>query len=237
MLNIITSPQILTDDIFSSYGGATGTSTPAQRQAAYCIAEGEAATEIGTFVAPTTVTGTHAWPPMGEPVMLQYTHLNSIGAVTALHDVGCDCEDDAVTLEGCAWILDVDGSIISLRECNATAQGSCARANCSCGIWNSGRPYRARIAYTAGLPTEAASDPRLLLGLVTVADLALQQIVDQCAAEGGPGDPGVQSYSSIGYSETRFNLRMTAFGPSARANYAANLLREFKYKRALKLGH
>lgn len=237
MINIVTSPQILTDDIFASYGGSTGTSTPEQRQAAYGIAEGEAVTEIGTFVQPTTVTGTYAWPPMGQPVTLQHTHLNAVHAVTALHDTGCDCEEDAVTLEGCAWILSADGGIVSLRECNATAQGSCARANCSCGIWHSGRPYRAQIVYTAGLPNNAADDPRLLLGLATAADLALQQIVDQCAAEGGPGDPGVQRYSSIGYSEQRTPLRVTAFGPSARANYAAGLLQEFKFKRALKLGH
>ncbi len=149
-----------------------------------------------------------------------------------IHEAGCDCANDAYELSGCAWIIDADGGLVSLRECGNTAQANCAGCNCT----QIGSAYRVRIIYTAGLPVGAASDPRLLLGLTTAADLALQQITDQCAAEGGPGDPGVQSYSSIGYTESRFPLHMTAFGPSARANYAAGQLRVFKYNRALKLG-
>lgn len=231
MLNIVTSSQILTDDIFTTYGGATGTSTAAQRQAAYAIAEGEAVTEIGTFVAPTTVTGTYTWPLFGENMQLQHTHLSNVLGVVGIHEAGCNCADDAYELDGCAWIINADGGLVSLRECSNTAKASCA--GCNCG--QAGSALQARIVYTAGLPAAAASDPRLLLGLVTAADLALQQITDQCAAEGGPGDPGVQSYGSIGYNESRFPLRQTAFGPSARANYAAGLLREFKFNRALRL--
>lgn len=234
MINVVMTPSILTDQIFTQYGGQTGTSTPAQRTAAYATAEGQAADEIGTFITQITVTGTYSWPPLGQALQLEHTHLVSVANVTAVHDAGCDCLDDAIELSGCAWILDTDGGLVSLRECGDTLRASCSGCNCGGG---SGRgALQARIVYTAGLPGNAANDPRLLQGLTIAADLALQQVIDPSGAEGGPGDPGVQSYSSLRYSEQRTPLRHTAFGASARANYAANIMREFKFKRAGKLG-
>src|SRR3972149_5790771 len=93
MLNIVTAPSILTDTIFVDYGGHTGTSTAAQRMAAYAIAEGQAAQEIGTFVAPTMVTGTYSWPPMGQYLKLDHTRLINTVNVTAVHEVDCDCSE------------------------------------------------------------------------------------------------------------------------------------------------
>ena len=46
-------PLILTDDIFTGYGGLTGTSLPLQREAAYIIAEQQVSTYLGTFLLPT----------------------------------------------------------------------------------------------------------------------------------------------------------------------------------------
>ncbi len=233
MLNIISVPSILTDAIFTDFGGQTGTSTAAQRTAAYATAEGQAVTELGTLVSPTVVTGTYSWPPMGQPLQLEHTHLSGVAGVTAIHEAGCDCANDSIEIEGCAWIKDNDGGLVDLRACGNTIKASCG--GCRCG-GHSGRAFQVRIVYTAGLPTAAASDPRLLMALTTAADLALQQIIDPSGAEGGPGDPGVQSYSSLRYSEKRTPLRQTAFGSSARANYAADQLKEFKFNRALKLG-
>lgn len=233
MIHTLSSASILTDSIFSKYGGTIGSEGEGQRDAAYAIAEGQAVEEIGTFLSPTTVTGTYLWPPLGQPLQLEHTHVSSVPSVTAIHDAGCDCATNAIELSGCAWLLHPDAGTISLRECGNTLKASCS--GCSCGRGGAG-PLQARIVYTAGLPSGVASDPRLLLGLVVAADLALQQIIDPSGAEGGPGDPGVQSFSSVGYSEQRTPLRMTAFGSSVRANYAANQLRPFKFKRALKLG-
>jgi hypothetical protein len=232
-LNIVTTPSILTDTIFADYGGHTGTATAAQCQAAYAIAEAQAAQEIGTFVSPTTVTGTYSWPPMGQPLKLEHSRLISVVSVTAIHEAGCDCAADSVEIEGCAWVLDPDNGVVDLRECGNTLKASCA--GCGCGNeW--GMPKQVRIVYWAGLPATAANDPRLLLGLVTAADLALEQMIDPSGAEGGPGDPGVQSFGTQGYSENRTPLKRGAFGSSARANYAAQMLSHFKFKGALKLG-
>ena len=235
MIPIVTTPAILTDDIFVAYGGLTGTTTVAQRQAAYSIAEGQAIQEIGTFLESTIVTGTHSWPPMSQPLQLPYTHVSVISSVVAIHDAGCNCADDSVEIDGCAWLLDGDGGLVSLRECGNTLKASCS--GCSCGHYGAG-PLQVRVVYTAGLPANAANDPRLLKGLATAAQLALEQMTDPAAAEGGAGDPGIKSFSSLSYSETRADssFKETAFGSSARANYAAKMLRPFKFKRALKLG-
>lgn len=234
---IITSPGILTDAIFTAYGGQTGTSTAAQRTAAYCVAEGAAVTEIGTFLAPTIYTGTFQWPPMGQMYKLPHDRVTGITSLTSVHEAGCECADMVVELEGCAWITDADNGIIDVREIGNTVRASCASC-CSCAgsPWGYGVPYQFRVVYQAGLPVEAASDPRLLMGLTTWADLALQQIIDPSGAEGGPGDPGVQSYSAQGYSETRTKLGRTAMGSSARANHGAKMLRAFSSLGALKLG-
>lgn len=233
-LNIITTPQILDDSIYTQYGGQTGTSTVAQRTAAYAIAEGQAVDEIGTFVIPTVVTGTYSWPPMGQFFKLPFDRLASIASVTSIHETGCECASDSTELEGCAWIIDPDFSIVDLRVCGNTLKWACSACSCRGGV--GGLPKQFRIVYTAGLPAGAASDPRLLQALTVVAEINLWQVLDPHSAEGGPGDPGVQKYSVQGYSEERTPLRRTAFGSSARANFAAKLLRHFREMGALKLG-
>lgn len=235
MIPVVLTPVVLTDDIFVAYGGLTGTSTATQRQAAYGIAEGQAIQEIGTFLEPTIVTGTHSWPPMGQPLQLQFTHVSAVSSVVAIHDAGCDCADDSVEIDGCAWLLDGDGGLVSLRECGNTLKASCS--GCGCGHYGAG-PLQVRIVYTAGLPAGAATDPRLLAALVIAAGLALAQLTDPASAEGGAGMPGIKSFSSLSYSETRVDasVKETAFGWSPQANYAAKLISAFRYKRALKLG-
>lgn len=237
--HIVTSPSVLTDAIFTAYGGQTGTSTAAQRNAAYAMAEQFATDEIGTFLTPTTVTGTFVWPiegnyPTGDyRFQLPHKRVTSVPSLVTIHDAGCDCADDAIELSGCAWILDGDNGVIDLRECGNTVQASCA--GCSCGGSGTG-PLQFRVVYTAGIPTGViAASPTALMGLVTAADLALEQIIDPQGAEGGPGDPGVERYSDTGYSETRYGMQRSAFGTSARANYAAKCFDPFKFKGAMKL--
>jgi len=230
-------PDILTDDIFVAYGGATGTTTAAQREAAYDIAESQAAEEVGTFLQPTDVTGTYSWPIIfGIPLQLPYTYLNSVASVTSIHEAGCDCADDSIELEGCAWIKDAPGGLVDLRECGNTLKASCS--GCRCGGVGWAGAYQARIVYNAGLPASAASDSVILMALTVAARLALEQITDPEAAAGGAGDPGIKSFRSLTYSETRAesSYKNTAFGSSAKANYAANLLKVYKYKRAFKMG-
>src|SRR5574342_530305 len=135
--HIVTGTAVLNDATFLAYGGHTGTATVAQRNAAYAMAEQFAVLEIGTFLTPTTVTGTFVWPIQGNyPVsdfrfQLPHQRVRSVGSVTAIHDAGCDCAEDAIEISGCAWILDGDNGVVDLRECGNTVQAGCS--NCSCG--------------------------------------------------------------------------------------------------------
>jgi hypothetical protein len=98
-------------------------------------------------------------------------------------------------------------------------------------------PYQALIAYTAGLPTGvAALDPRLHQALTIAAEIALLEIIDPAANEGGPGDPGINEFVNMGYGEKRVHLLRTTFGNSARANKAKQLVSHLHMKTALKLG-
>lgn len=232
---IVTGTYILNDALFTQYGGQTGTSTQAQREAAYMMAEQLAIEEIGTFLVPTTVTGTYQWPKVNDfRIKLDHQQVTSIGSVTTIHEAGCDCADDSYEIEGCAWIVDGRNGLVDLRECGNTIKASCSA--CACGGRYYGYPYQVRIAYTAGHPAGmVAANPTSLMGLVTVADLALEQILSPYSAPGGAGNPSLQSFSDTGYSETYQMLKMTSFGGSPRANFAAQMLRPLKYKGVLKM--
>lgn len=232
-LYLVTGTSVLTDDIFVAYGGLTGTSTAGQRNAAYQIAEQFGIEEINTFFEPTILTGTFAWPYGDSRYQLPYNRVRRVLGVTGIYDQGCDCAADALELSGCAWLLDPDNGVVDLRECSTVVSGG---VNCgTCGR-NRGRPMQFRIAYEAGIPAGTASaNAGVLMGLTMAAGLALEQIIDPAGAEGGPGDPSLQSFSDTAYSETRQYLKMTAFGGSPKANYAARMLAPLKYYSALKL--
>lgn len=223
---LVTGTSILNDSVFTRFGGNPGSSTPEQRQAAYQMAESFAAGEIGTPLVPATFTGTFQWWPDSR-LQLPYKRVQSILAVTALHEVYCGC--DPVEIGGCAIIMDPDNGVIDLRQCGSGG------GNCACG-WATG--YRGsmakqvRIAYVAGIPAGmAAAFPGVLQGLTIAADIILEQMTS-CAPD---GDPSISSFSDSGYSETRQFLVMTQFGGSPRANYAVRMLQPLKFKGALRM--
>lgn len=222
---MVTGSTILTDDIFFAYGGGqAGNGTPAQRQAAYQMAETFAALEIGTPLTPQSFTGIFQWWPNSR-LQLPHKRVQSVTTVTALHEVYCTA--DPVELSGHALIVDADNGVIDLRECGGSASCGCAWAQ-GWG-WVAGR---VEITYIAGIPSGlAAAYPGVLQGLTIAADIALQQMID-CSPD---GDPMITSFSDSGYSETRQGLIMTAFGGSPRANYAARLFSPLKFKGALRL--
>jgi len=222
-------PVILTDALYTAFGGRTGTSTAAQRRAAYQIGESQMIRELGTFLLPTTVTGTfkyfHGMPSRLE---LPHHHMISVDATTILSQeslCNCNISEDA----GCSFIVDSMYGYIDVRRLTSAYLG------CGCSIEI---PYQMRIAYTAGLPTgTAANDASLHLALTIVAELNLLEVIDPAALEGGPGDPGIREYVSMGYGEKRMPLEATVFGSSARANKAKQLVEHLTPKVAFKLGH
>src|SRR3990167_3812753 len=215
------SAFIIDDNAFVAYGGHTGSSTQGQRNAAYLIAEKRMTSHIGTFLKPTVVTGIFGWPLYPDHLVLPYSHVHSIKGVTVLDQQAYNsCELDE--LEGCAFIWNDTYGYIDPRRISSV---------CSCAY---GAPYNLRIAWESWLPTVTASKSNVLLALTMVAEINLNEIIDPSANE-GVGDIGIQEFSNQQYKESRKTLKNTAFGNSARANKAAQLLSNLRKKRALKL--
>jgi len=230
---LVTGTAVLTDNIFATYGGNLDSSSVGQRAVAYQIAEQFAIQEIQTFLVPTVMSGTFAWP-VDDRLLLPHTHIRSVSSLTAFHEAGCDCSDDQVELSGCAWILDYQAGIVEFRECGDTVSGQSVA--CSCAYISNGNPIQYQIVYEAGIQAGlVAANASILMGLTIAADLALEQIIDPGGSEGGPGDPSLSNFSDTGYSASRQFLVMTSFGGSPRANYAARMMAPLKFKRALKL--
>ncbi len=232
---LVTGTAVLTDIIYASFGGDLDSTTAPQRNNAYQIAEQFAIEEIGTFLVPTTISGTFAWPQFDLRFNLPHTHVRSVSSLTAIHEAGCDCAADQVELSGCAWIIDHRAGIVNLRQCGDNVAGQPSIA-CGCTYRAHGEPLLYQIVYEAGIEAgRVAANASSLQGLTIAAELALEQITDPSAAESGPGDASVLSFSDTGYSQTRQFLVMTAFGGSPRANYAARMLAPLKFKRALRI--
>jgi hypothetical protein len=222
------SPVILTDDVFFPLTPPlTESGTFGQRQVAYLAAEQQAMQAIGTFLIPTTVTGSFIWPIPPKPIILPHDRVQSIDRVAVYgRDDLCSC--DLTAYDGCGLIRDSYGYI------DLVVTEGYWRSSCGCAP---GGPYRVEVTYTAGLPTgTAANDTSLHMGLAIAARLNLWEMVEPGALEGGAGDAGVQSYGTLGYSETRVPLKNTPFGVSALANKANMLVKHLKRHRMLRFG-
>lgn len=221
MIYPLSSAIILTDAIFEAYGGATGTSTPAQRSAAYFVAEEELSNHLGTLLLPVTVTGT-VHPLSNGMAYLDWCYVQSISQLLIVAD-----DDDVISTVPHGWILrDADMGIVKLKDALAHYLGF--------KVENPAEVYNFAMTYTAGLPTGVANRPNVLNALTIMADIALKEIIDPAANE-STGDIGVQQFSANGYSETRVQLARTALGTSARAMAARKLVMGLKIHRGLSL--
>ena len=214
------APVILTDSMFLSYVPTChNLGTAAQRQAAYLVAEQQMIQELGTFLIPTTITGSVIWPDFPKPLILPYDRIISIPRVVVTAFKG---DDTLETYENAAQgiVRDGHGIIDALVTGYHYYHGHHAIG---------GYMYQAIVTVQAGLPTGvSAVDTSLHMALSLAAETALNEIVDPGSNEGGPGDPGVKQWGTLGYSETRQDLRVTPFGPTARGNYIRRLVSHLK---------
>lgn len=202
------SPLILNDAIFVENGGQTGTWTAAQRTNAYRIAEQQATNYIGTFLLPTIVTGT--WGYSGR-LVTDYGYVSNIYSVTFIGKSGTS----TVVLSqetGCAFVWDDTYGYVDI---------GCVFGSCNCS--SIGVPKQTQLAYQAGLPTGVASQPAMLLALTMAAQISLNEMTFPSLNE-TTGDVGVESFSSLDYSEKRTKLGRSAFGNSAKAQKIAQLI-------------
>lgn len=212
-----TYPLIMNDSIFVAYGGQTGTTTPATRNAAYLLAEELVTDNIGTFLLPTIVTGTFPvtdtnWWYTKKFVATEYGYVNRVLSTSLLYyDGNMQC-----TLRSMA------GGFLIRNDSYGYLDLAWFNSNCSCNM-NGLYPYQFQIAYEAGLPTGIANNPKILEALKISAQIALNEWVFPSANE-GVADVGIQSFSNLGYSEVRRPLMNTVFGNSPQAVRAYKLL-------------
>jgi len=209
-------PLILTDSIFTTYGGNTGSSVSAQRQAAYVIAEEFVSDDIGSFLLPTIITGTFLYIPH-RMLILDNSYISRVILTRFIS------EDETIysTVSGTANLY-----VHLSDDVRGVVQVDPYTAYCGCGH-RDGLPYKVQIVYETGLPTGVAStNPKMLLALTASAEIALNEIIGY--GNESVGDIGVQEFRNQQYSEKRVGLIRTVFGTSARAQFIHKLLTKFR---------
>jgi hypothetical protein len=219
------SAFILNDATFLAFGGQTGTSTVAQRGAAYYVAERQMTEHIGTFLKPTTITGTY-FSAFLDPLELEYGYVRSIDGVSFY---------SADNLIHVFTSGDITKHVLMRNWKAGYIDISCVPlgwSNCGCSPLY---PYNIGIVETCGLLTGSSTAPDMLMALTMVAQINLNEIVsDFTLVNEGVGDIGVQEFSNQFYHEIRTKLGRSIFGTSAKANKAADLTRHFRARSALR---
>lgn len=210
------SPIILTDANFIKFGGHTGTSSVAQRQVAYQLAEEQMTEYLSSFLIPTTVTGTYFWKG-SNPILLEYGHVNQILTVSINSlDWANNCTIDAVS--GCFVQRNNEYGYLDVFP-----YIGCGGCHGVVGL----APYYIQVAYTSGLQTGTSNQPAMLMALTIAAQINLNEM-DVSLSNEGTADIGIESFSNQQYTEKRTKLGTSAFGNSPMANRAARLVRKYR---------
>ncbi len=216
------SPLVLTDSVFIQFGGRTGTSTLAQRQAAYLLAEEQMTEHLNAFLVPTVVTGTYMWNG-GNPFQTDYGYILQVKQVT-ISDLNFYNSCQVNTASGCAIIRDAVDGYIDLHRA------------LTCGGYNLSylgfAPYSVQVVYESGLSSGTVTQPSMLAALTIAAQINLNEW-DVSLSNEGVGDIGIQNFSNQGYSETRVKLGKNTFGSSALSQRAARLVRKYRARAGL----
>lgn len=214
-----TEPIILTDSLFSLYGGNLKSTVEAQRDAAFVIAEAAVSEDIGTFLLPTIITGTFQYIPH-RMLILDNSYISRVILTRFI------AEDETIyeTISGTANLyVHLHDDVRGVVEVDPTTTYLC------CGHRDS-LPYKVQVIYETGLPTGVASNnPNILLALTTYADIVLNEIIGY--GNESVGDIGVQNFKNQQYTESRVALLRTVYGTSARAQFIHKLLVKFRKHR------
>jgi len=213
--------QILTDTIFQEYGGQTGTSTAVQRNAAYFIAERWVSSNIGTPIAPATITGTHFYPREGSTIQLDWMYLQDIIEIRFIDSGGSNYFTIAGTANYNAAIRNQFRSIIDIF----TIYGNCY----GCGYAYA--PYQFQIVYTAGLPAARVAAADVSYALVEAAQMVVNEM--QGYGNESVGGVGIEAFKNQDYFEKRVALTNTVFGSSAKAQWILSLLADVRKRPGL----
>ena len=211
-------PLVMTDILFSQYGGKLGSFSRQQLDAAYIIAETQVSNYIGTFLLPVVITGTYITAStIVQRIVTDYGYVSQILRVAI--------KSKKVTVAGGCELLNADGCAFIYNDTYGYLDVQRLQSLCGCG--QSNIPYLYEITYEAGLPTGVSTQPGVLAALTIVAGITLNELYPGVVGMNETaGDAGIQEWESFGYHERRtaHALRRTALGGSSIANKAAQLI-------------
>lgn len=212
---LYTTPQIMNDQIFLLYGGMTGTSSQAQRDIAYTLAEEQMVEYLTSYLTPTIVTGTHFY--QGQNVLeLDY------GWITRVLSTKIQ-------------------SIDNLTSCTITEENACSHIrNAKYGLLDyykllgcSGcggivkRPYQIQVVYESGFVSGTYLGKSMLQALTLASQINLNEI-DVSLSNESIADVGVEFFINQKYHEKRKTQHNTSFGNSPVANRIARLVKKYR---------
>lgn len=213
---LYTTPQILDDNIFLLYGGMTGTSSAAQREIAYTLAEEQMVEYLNSYLTPTIVSGTYLWRGR-NPLELDYGWIISVDTVSiASRDGKSACSMTSV--DGCHVIRNAQfgyvdvGSLVNCGGCKGVVGAP---------------PYTISVVYQSGMATGTYTSKAMLQALTLAAQINLNEL-DVSLSNESTADIGVTEFSNMKYREVRMRLTHTAFGNSPTANRIARLVRKYR---------
>jgi hypothetical protein len=203
------SAFLLTDTIFTNYGGNQGTSTAFARAAAYFIAEKEMSSHLHTLLQPTNVSGTFNWNA-GNPFEMDWGNINSINGVTVQTNYNTTYDYSPGDMSRAVFIRNAKYGIVDISNWPMMFQATYVTYP-TAQIF----PYSVLVNYNAGMPSGSSNQPDMLWCLTMAAQLVLNEMsTDGFLANETPGGIGVQSFSNELYSEKRTPLGISIFGNS-----------------------
>src|SRR5512139_1059131 len=210
------SAQVLTDDLFVMYGGQTGTSTAAQRQAAFLMGEKQMTEHLNAFLVPTIVTGSVFYRHgslfetefgyVRRVLDVKFTYINSLSPLETAISTG-----SALVRNAKEGLLDL---FLYPDYCSNPYYGG---------------TYERTVVYESGLATGTVTQPDMLAALTMAAQINLNEM-DISLSNEGVADVGVQAFSNQSYREERIKLLRTSFGSSAMAQRVSNLTKNYRSK-------
>ena len=210
------SPIILNNDRFVEYGGLAGNFSDAILNSSYWLAEMQVTAYIGTPLLPVVVTGTYHAHAQNNRIATDYGYVHrllNVNVQSREDSLNCDLKDNSA----CAYIFNDTFGYVDWKMTSVA---------CGCTS-NYIQPYQVQIAYEAGLPTGTATQPTILEALTILAQIDLnEKSPGTVGMNEGVGDIGIQSFSSLDYSERRgeHSLVKTVLGESAKAMRAKRLI-------------
>jgi len=219
----------MNDNLFIQLGMFTGSSTVYQRQMAYGLGESLLEQEVGTFLSPTTLTGSFPFVRPDIPVDLGVGKLISINSVT-FHEKVTEGVDRLISG---TWRIVDSYNGIALLNVSIYDESTCI----GCDYPGGGYIYSADVSFTAGYTTgEMVNNPNVMLPLAMASDIVLKQMYDE-----GSGFPeqAFEQTIQIGRSIiTRLNkyVRDGALGVGMKANFIRSLIKPITIVKSGKLG-